>query len=60
LALARGDVRPPRLLLGKAYSLEVEQWAGYFGKVDDQLDLAFAFMLTHAELDAGCRFGSPQ
>jgi alpha-glucosidase len=50
-ALAR-TYDPPRLLLGEAYSLEVEQWAGYFGKVDDQLDLAFAFMLTHAELDA--------
>ena len=43
---------PPRLLLGEAYSLEVEQWAGYFGERDDQLDLAFAFMLTHAALDA--------
>ena len=43
---------PPRLLLGEAYSLEVEQWAGYFGQNDDQLDLAFAFMLTHADLDA--------
>ncbi|MET0560553.1 MAG: alpha-amylase family glycosyl hydrolase [Gaiellaceae bacterium] len=42
---------PPRLLLGEAYSLEVEQWAGYFGD-GDQLDLAFAFMLTHANLDA--------
>jgi alpha-glucosidase len=43
---------PPRLLLGEAYSLDVEQWVGYFGEHDDQLDLAFAFMLTHAELDA--------
>jgi alpha-glucosidase len=43
---------PPRLLLGEAYSLEVEQWAGYFGTNGDQLDLAFAFMLTHANLDA--------
>ena len=43
---------PPRLLLGEAYSLDVEQWAGYFGQNGDQLDLAFAFMLTHAELDA--------
>lgn len=43
---------PPRLLLGEAYSLEVEQWATYYGENDDQLDLAFAFMLTHAGLDA--------
>jgi alpha-glucosidase len=43
---------PPRLLLGEAYSLDLEQWAGYFGEADDQLDLAFAFMLTHADLDA--------
>jgi alpha-glucosidase len=49
--LAKG-YDPPRLLLGEAYSLEVEQWAGYFGERDDQLDLAFAFMLTHAALDA--------
>jgi alpha-glucosidase len=41
---------PPRLLLGEAYSLDVEQWAGYFGD-GDELDLAFAFMLTHAPLD---------
>jgi alpha-glucosidase len=43
---------PPRLLLGEAYSLEVEQWASYYGEADDELDLAFAFTLTHAELDA--------
>jgi alpha-glucosidase len=43
---------PPRLLLGEAYSLDVEQWVTYFGEDDDELDLAFAFMLTHAELDA--------
>jgi alpha-glucosidase len=43
---------PPRLLLGEAYSLDVEQWAGYFGEHGDELDLAFAFMLTHADLDA--------
>ena len=42
---------PPRLLLGEAYSLDVEQWAGYFGD-GDELDLAFAFMLTHAPLHA--------
>ena len=43
---------PPRLLLGEAYSLDLEQWAGYFGEHGDELDLAFAFMLTHADLDA--------
>jgi alpha-glucosidase len=42
---------PPRLLLGEAYSLDVEQWAGYFGD-HDELDTAFAFTLTHASLDA--------
>ena len=42
---------PLRLLLGEAYSLDVEQWATYFGE-GDELDLAFAFMLTHADLDA--------
>ena len=50
-ALAK-TYEPPRLLLGEAYSLEVEQWAGYYGENDDQLDLAFAFMLTHSDLDA--------
>jgi alpha-glucosidase len=43
---------PPRLLLGEAYSLDVDQWVGYFGANGDELDLAFAFMLTHADLDA--------
>jgi alpha-glucosidase len=43
---------PPRLLLGEVYSLEVEQWAGYFGENGDQIDLAFAFMLAHSNLDA--------
>ena len=42
---------PPRLLLGEAYSLDVEQWTTYFGS-GDELDLAFAFTLTHAALDA--------
>jgi len=42
---------PPRLLLGEAYSLEVEEWASYYGD-GDELDLAFAFVLTHADLDA--------
>ena len=49
-ALAHG-YDPPRLLLGEAYSLELEQWASYYGD-GDELDLAFAFVLTHAELDA--------
>ncbi len=42
---------PPRLLLGEAYSLEFEEWASYYG-AGDELDLAFAFVLTHANLDA--------
>jgi alpha-glucosidase len=42
---------PPRLLLGEAYSLEFEEWASYYGD-GDELDLAFAFVLTHADLDA--------
>jgi alpha-glucosidase len=42
---------PPRLLLGEAYSLDVEQWVTYFG-AGDELDLAFAFTLTHANLGA--------
>ena len=42
----------PRLLLGEAYSLDVAQWATYFGERDDELDLAFAFMLAHADFEA--------
>ena len=49
-ALAR-EYAPPRLLLGEAYSLEFEEWASYYG-AGDELDLAFAFVLTHANLDA--------
>ena len=49
-ALANG-YEPPRLLLGEAYSLEFEEWASYYGD-GDELDLAFAFVLTHADLDA--------
>jgi alpha-glucosidase len=43
---------PPRLLLGEAYTLDVREWVRYFGEDSDELDLAFAFTLTHAELDA--------
>jgi alpha-glucosidase len=46
-----GRYDPPRLLLGEAYSLEFEEWASYYGD-GDELDLAFAFVLTHANLDA--------
>ena len=49
-ALAK-EYAPPRLLLGEAYSLEFEEWASYYG-AGDELDLAFAFVLTHASLDA--------
>jgi len=43
---------PPRLLLGEAYVLDVDEWARYFGSSKDELDLAFAFTLVHADLDA--------
>ena len=49
-ALAQ-EYAPPRLLLGEAYSLEFEEWASYYGD-GNELDLAFAFVLTHASLDA--------
>jgi alpha-glucosidase len=41
-----------RLLLGEAYSLEVDDWARYYGDGTDELDLAVAFTLVHADLDA--------
>ena len=43
---------PPRVLLGEAYSLEVDDWVRYYGENADELDLAFAFMLVHADFDA--------
>ncbi len=42
---------PPRILLGEAYTLEVDEWVEYYGR-DDELQLAFAFMLAHANFDA--------
>ena len=42
---------PPRVLLGEAYTLDAEEWAGYYGD-DDELHLAFAFTLAHARFDA--------
>ena len=43
---------PSRVLLGEAYSLEVDDWVRYYGENADELDLAFAFMLVHADFDA--------
>jgi len=43
---------PARVLLGEAYSLEVDDWVRYFGKDGDELDLAFAFTLVHADFEA--------
>jgi alpha-glucosidase len=42
---------PPRVLLGEAYVLDVDEWVSYFGD-GTELQLAFAFMLAHADLDA--------
>jgi len=43
---------PPRTLLGEAYVLDLGEWARYYGSDADELDLAFAFTLVHADLDA--------
>ncbi len=47
-----GGYDPPRMLLGEAYSLDVDDWVRYYGEDNDELDLAFAFTLVHADLDA--------
>jgi len=43
---------PPRVLLGEAYTLDMREWAGYYGAGADELHLAFAFTLAHAQLEA--------
>jgi alpha-glucosidase len=43
---------PPRVLVGEAYVLELEEWARYYGSGDDELNLAFNFAFLHAGLDA--------
>jgi alpha-glucosidase len=43
--------RPPRLLLGEVYVLDVDRWATYYGD-NDELQLAFSIPFLHAPLAA--------
>jgi alpha-glucosidase len=43
--------RPPRILVGEAYVLDVEAWARYYGSGSDELNLAFNFALAHSDFD---------
>jgi alpha-glucosidase len=44
--------KPPRILVGEAYVLELEAWARFYGDSSDELNLAFNFALVHADLNA--------
>jgi alpha-glucosidase len=43
---------PKRILIGETYVLEPEAFARFYGGDDDELNLAFNFMLLHAKFDA--------
>ena len=43
---------PPRVLLGETYVFEPDRFAAFYGSGDDELNLAFAFALLHADLEA--------
>jgi alpha-glucosidase len=42
---------PPRVLIGETYVLEPETFASFYGD-DDELNLAFNFMLIHSQFEA--------
>lgn len=42
---------PPRVLLGETWVLELADWAAFYG-ADDELQLAFNFLMATATLDA--------
>jgi len=42
---------PPRILVGETYVLDTAQFAAFYGE-GDELNLAFNFMLLHANFDA--------
>jgi alpha-glucosidase len=43
---------PPRVLVGETYVLDLEQLIPFYGKGQDELNLAFNFLFVHAQLDA--------
>jgi alpha-glucosidase len=50
-ALADAE-EPPRILVGETYVLDLDQLIPFYGKGEDELNLAFNFLFVHAELDA--------
>ena len=47
------DGYPQRMAVGEVYVLDPEVVASYYGRGDDELNLAFDFRLSHAPWDAG-------
>jgi alpha-glucosidase len=43
---------PERILVGETYVLDVDQLVPYYGAAEDELHLAFNFLLVHADLAA--------
>jgi len=50
-SLAESD-DPPRVLVGETYVLDLDSLIPYYGKGEDELNLAFNFLFVHADLDA--------
>ncbi|HWS46516.1 MAG TPA: alpha-amylase family glycosyl hydrolase [Acidimicrobiia bacterium] len=42
---------PPRVLIGETYVLDPNEFASFYGNGDDELNLAFNFMLLHSDFD---------
>jgi alpha-glucosidase len=43
----------PRILVGETYVLDLDSLIPYYGRGEDELNLAFNFLFVHAALDAG-------
>jgi alpha-glucosidase len=43
---------PPRILVGETYVLDLDQLIPYYGEAEDELHLAFNFLMVHEELAA--------
>jgi alpha-glucosidase len=43
---------PPRLLVGETYVLDLDQLIPYYGEAEDELNMAFNFLMVHEELGA--------
>jgi alpha-glucosidase len=47
-----GAEEPERVLVGETYVLDVDQLVPYYGAAEDELHLAFNFLMVHADLAA--------